>query len=65
MTRRTVTTTVREYDAEGRLVKETVTETADDNWPQLDPYQWTYPNYGDYRRQYPTTTWCSTEAVPA
>lgn len=52
MTRRTVTTTIREYDAEGRLVKETVTETEDDNWPQLNPYQWTYPSVPTYTAAY-------------
>lgn len=43
MTRQTVKTTTRKYDAEGRVIEETVTETTYDYTPgRLDVYpQWT------------------------
>ena len=49
MTRQTVTTTVREYDEEGRVVKETTT-TCEYDWPEVTttpvtPYVPTYPTY--------------------
>lgn len=51
MSRQVVTTTVREYDEEGRCVKETTT-TCEYDWPNA---YLTYPNYPYYPR-YPQTT---------
>lgn len=56
-------TTVRQFDTEGRLVKETETVVDDAVWTQ--PYRlpsptWVPPTYPSY----PYTVWCGTSAVP-
>lgn len=37
------TVTVREYDEQGRMVKETITESVYDNYTWTYPYRWTPP----------------------
>ena len=55
MIKRTIKETVREYDADGKVVRETVTETTEDDdtmdFPQFQAYQetvkpwWGEPSY--------------------
>jgi hypothetical protein len=43
MVKRKITETVKEYDENGRVTKETVTETTEDDDTQFVPYYPTYP----------------------
>jgi hypothetical protein len=58
VTRQTVTTTVREFDEEGRVVKETIT-TSEYDWPtvlSVTPYVPQYPTYPNTPWLYPSIT---------
>lgn len=49
MTKRTIKETTREYDENGKLIRETVTETTEDNDTQYVPYFPTAnPQYAPY-----------------
>lgn len=48
MVKRTIKETVREYDTDGKLLKETVTETTEDDdttyFPPFNPYPYASPS---------------------
>jgi hypothetical protein len=45
MVKRKIIETAKEYDAEGRVIKETITETTEDDDTNYVPYYPTYPVY--------------------
>ena len=49
MTKRTIKETIREYDDSGNLIRETITETTEDDDTQIVPYFPTVnPQYAPY-----------------